>query len=253
MAIDFNKYKTKEPKPMPVFLLLDVSGSMDGTKIENLNEAVREMLESFPGKDGEANVKVSIITFGSKVKSLFAGEMLPAKKALARWNDLDANGMTPMGLALQMAKDMIEDRDIVPSRSYRPLVVLVSDGQPNDEWEQPLQAFINDGRSKKCDRMAMAIGRDADRNVLNRFIAGTTNSLFEAHQGADIHNFFKQVTMSVSATTQEFSTPQGSATPQTPPQGASSHAEEVSSSQKATSQKTTPNGNSNNNDDDDDF
>jgi uncharacterized protein YegL len=67
-----------------------------------------------------------------------------------------------------MAKAMIEDKDVVPSRAYRPTVVLVSDGGPNDAWEKPLNAFISDGRSAKCDRMAMAIGADADEAVLGK-------------------------------------------------------------------------------------
>jgi uncharacterized protein YegL len=79
------------------------------------------------------------------------------------------SGMTPLGTALQMAKAMIEDKDVVPSRAYRPTVVLVSDGGPNDAWEKPLNAFISDGRSAKCDRMAMAIGADADEAVLGKF------------------------------------------------------------------------------------
>ena len=41
--------------------------------------------------------------------------------------------MTPMGTALKMAKDMIDDKQETPSRIYRPAVVLVSDGAPNDD------------------------------------------------------------------------------------------------------------------------
>jgi uncharacterized protein YegL len=109
--------------------------------------------------------------------------------------------MTPLGTALKMAKDMIEDKDITKGSWYRPLIILVSDGQPNDSWEQPLDAFIQEGRSKKCDRMAMAIGHDADEAVLKRFLEGTSNALFYAHDAKDIQKFFKLVTMSVTMRT----------------------------------------------------
>ena len=58
--------------------------------------------------------------------------------------------------------------------------------------------FINNGRSAKCDRMAMAIGTCADDVVLNKFIQGSQNPLFFAKDAASLHKFFKFVTMSVT-------------------------------------------------------
>lgn len=142
-------------------------------------------------------IHVAIITFGSLVtlhQSL-------ASACTIHWQDLSAGGMTPLGTALQMAKAMIEDKDVVPSRAYRPTVVLVSDGGPNDDWEMPLNAFISDGRSAKCDRMAMAIGADADETVLGKFIEGTPNHLFYAENAKQLRDFFKFVTMSVTIRT----------------------------------------------------
>lgn len=196
MAFDVSKYQAKGFKPMPVFLLLDVSGSMDGDKIDNLNLAVEEMLRTFSKE--EADIKVSIITFGDSVKLIM--EAVSAKEASQQWRNQEASGMTPMGMALRMVKDMIEDKNIVPSRSFRPLAVLVSDGAPNDAWEEPLHAFIHEGRSQKCDRMAMAIGADADENVLGQFIeGGTQKEVFHAEDASDIARFFKFVTMSVTS------------------------------------------------------
>ena len=92
-----------------------------------------------------------------------------------------AKGETALGEALKRTKEMIEDKKITLSRAYRPTIVLVSDGKPTDDWEDPMDDFINTGRSKKCDRMAMAIGKDADENVLKRFIEGTEHELFYAN------------------------------------------------------------------------
>ena len=109
--------------------------------------------------------------------------------------------MTPMGSALVMAKSMIEDKNITPSRAFRPTVVLVSDGKPNDSWEKPLKDFISEGRSSKCDRMAMAIGNNADETILKRFIEGTPHNLFYAENAGQLHEFFQRVTMSVTIRT----------------------------------------------------
>ena len=76
-----------------------------------------------------------------------------------------ANGLTPLSTALEMAKAMVEDKTVTPSRAYRPAVVLVSDGAPvpaEQPWKEALKAFVSDGRSAKCERMALGIGSEAD-------------------------------------------------------------------------------------------
>lgn len=77
-----------------------------------------------------------------------------------------------MGDAISIAKAMIEDKEQIPSRAYRPTVVLVSDGRPNDQWKGPLDVFMSEGRSAKCYRMAMGIGVERGSeayDVLKRF------------------------------------------------------------------------------------
>jgi uncharacterized protein YegL len=196
---DPKKFTTPTAKPLPVVLLLDVSSSMSGDKIDNLNKAVENMLDTFAQEEKmETEILVSVITFGSQVEL-----HVPFTKASqVQWQSLQANGMTPMGTALKMAKAMIEDKETTPSRAYRPTIVLVSDGQPNDRWERPLKDFIAEGRSSKCDRMAMAIGRDADEAVLKRFIEGTPHALFYAENAGQLQEFFQLVTMSVTMRTQ---------------------------------------------------
>lgn len=196
---DPKKFTTPTAKPLPVVLLLDVSSSMSGDNIQNLNRAVEDMLNTFAQEEKmETEILVSVITFGNQVEL----HVPYTKASQVQWQWLQANGMTPMGTALKMAKAMIEDKDTTPSRAYRPTIVLVSDGQPNDSWEAPLEDFISEGRSSKCDRMAMAIGRDADETVLKRFIEGTPHDLFYAETAGQLHEFFQRVTMSVAMRTQ---------------------------------------------------
>jgi len=197
-TFDPSKFTMPTAKPLPVVLILDVSGSMHGTKLQNLNAAVKDMLETFRGtENSEIEIHVAIIVFGAEVK---LHQALASASAI-KWHDLSASGGTPLGTAFTMAKAMIEDKDVMPSRAYRPTVVLVSDGMPTDDWEEPLRAFISDGRSAKCDRMAMAIGADADEVVLGKFNEGTKNSLFYAENAKQLRDFFKFFTMSVTIRT----------------------------------------------------
>ncbi len=199
MALDLSKYTVTAARPLPVILLLDGSGSMSVEgKIESLNSAVNEMIQSFKSLSAkEVDINLGIITFGNTVN--YAVPLQSVKDITSV--HLDANGGTPMGVALRMAKDLVEDKEIIPSKGYRPAVVLVSDGQPNDEWKNPMQSFIKEGRSSKCDRFAIAIDGEndkADRDVLNMFLEGTENHVFEASDASKIKDCFRQVTMSVS-------------------------------------------------------
>lgn len=197
MAFNPNNYKAPEAKKLPVILLLDVSGSMCGAKIDSLYDATIDMIGTFVAAQAkEQIIDVAIITFGDSVD--LHTSYTPVKDLQEKGiSKFVASGMTPMGTALRMAKDMIEDKNVTPSRIYRPAVVLVSDGGPNDSWERPMDEFINDGRSAKCQRFAVAIGNDADRSVLEQFTQDP-NAVFFAEDAKDISEQFKTIGMSIS-------------------------------------------------------
>lgn len=196
-------FTVEKAKPLPVVLLLDVSSSMGPNNDKNapiniLNQAVSKMIEDFSeNQTSEVEILLSVITFGAEVK-LHLPYTVSDK---VTWFPLEANGMTPMGKAFAMTKAMIEDKNTTPSRAYRPTLVLVSDGAPNDDWEDSLDNLINHGRSQKCDRLAMAIGTGADNRVLNTFIEGTDHTVFQAEDASKIKEFFQFVTMSVTSRT----------------------------------------------------
>ena len=196
MAFDPSKYTVAKARPLPVFLLLDRSSSMGGEKISTLNSAVNEMIQSFKtAGQGEVDIHLGVISFGDGGATYDLP--LQSVSEISSVN-LTASGGTPMGAALRMAKDLIEDKEVIPSKGYRPAVVLVSDGAPNDDWQQPMEAFVSGGRTAKCERMAMAIGTSQDDPVLNKFLTGTENKVFLASEAGKIRDFFKFVTMSVS-------------------------------------------------------
>lgn len=188
----------RKAKVLPVILMLDVSGSMFGEPIRTLNESVRQMIDTFKSSETvNAEIKVCVVTFGGEVKKnplMSVGEI--------EWKDLSANGCTPLGGAIKAVREIIEDKEQIPSMGYRPTIILVSDGVPTDDWQSEFGQFLESRRASKCQRLALGIGiseGDPQYQLLNRFISeGEKVFLGDV---SEITKFFKYATMSVTTRT----------------------------------------------------
>ena len=195
---NYNEFTFQTPRTLPIILLLDTSASMiRDNKIIELNLAINEMVNALNDIDtAHVSASLSIITFGDHAKKVL--DLTPVKNVPHL--EFEANGDTPLGEALTIAKKMIEDKTVITSRTYRPIVVLVSDGMPNDDWIAPFKAFKNEGRSSKCYCVSMGIGEDLSRtaiDVLQKF-SSSQEKLFLAKDAKDIHRFFGLVSDSVA-------------------------------------------------------
>jgi uncharacterized protein YegL len=184
-------------RPLPVIVAVDRSGSMNERgKIAALNTALKDFIASIQSEDSSrAEIQLALFSFG--------GEGATCDLPLAPVTGIGnleyplASGKTPMGDSFQKIKTLIEDTTIIPHRSYRPTIVLLSDGIPTDEWQAPVSALINTGRSAKAFRIAMALGDDADRAMLAKFVS-SPEYLLSGENARDIRKFFRFVTMSVT-------------------------------------------------------
>ena len=199
-----NDYVAKEPRALPIFVLADISGSMSGEKINELNLALREMLNSLKSVDDiRGKFQLCIVGFGGSVKVV--QELTDIGDITL--NEMTASGNTPMGEAFDVIYDFIEDKEVVGSRAYAPTIVLVSDGHPTDctvsrseysEWG-PLKRLQTGSRTSKAQRLAMGIGGDADIEMLKAFINNLEIPLIKAKDASGIAAFFRWVTMSTVA------------------------------------------------------
>jgi uncharacterized protein YegL len=157
-------------RPLHFIWIADCSGSMsvDG-KIQALNNAIREALphmRAVAEENPNAEVLVRALRFSSGAQ-WHVEQALPI--ADFKWNDLPADGVTDLGKALQL---LAEELRIPPmtDRALPPVLVLISDGCPTDDFEQGLQALMAEAWGKKSVRIAIAIGEDADLDVLQKFL-----------------------------------------------------------------------------------
>lgn len=130
------------PQPRcPVVLLLDASTSMKGKPIEELHEGVDQFFKEV-GSDPFArlSVETSVVTFGNQVESLLDFHSM-AQENLPFLPRIEAEGATPMGEAITLGLNLLNTQRTTYRKAgvscYKPWIVLLTDGEPNDEWEGP--------------------------------------------------------------------------------------------------------------------
>ena len=187
-------------RPLHFIWMADCSGSMsvDG-KIQILNTAIREAIphmRDVAAENPNAQVLIRAIEFSD-------GAQWHISQTISvedfEWTDLAAEGVTDMGKALSMVADQLK---IPPmeERALPPVLVLVSDGQPTDDSDTGLKALMDQPWGKKAIRIAIAIGDDADHDVLEKFIGNPEIPVLQANSPEALVRYIKWVSTEVLKT-----------------------------------------------------
>ncbi len=147
-------------RPLHFIWITDCSGSMSGEKIQQLNFAIRESIPAMrdvANENPNADVLVRALKFSNGAQWHIAQA---TKVANFEWLDLKADGLTDMGKALKMVAEQLK-MPPMSERALPPVLVLVSDGQPTDDFDEGLQALLALPWGKKAVKIAIAIGEDA--------------------------------------------------------------------------------------------
>lgn len=177
-------------RPLHFIWIADYSGSMAGDKIQTLNFAIREAIPAMQKTAEEnpnAQVKVRAVKFSNGAQWHVAQ---PTPVEDFRWTDLAADGVTDMGKALSLVAEQLK----VPpmeEKALPPVLVLLSDGEPTDDFASGLKALMDQPWGQKAIRIAIAIGSDAKLDVLQKFIGHTERKPLQANNAPDLVRFIK--------------------------------------------------------------
>lgn len=167
-------------RPLNFFWVVDCSGSMSvDNKMQQVNYAIQSTIPDMreAAKDNtNAQLYVQAMQFSSGATWLTAS---PEEIETYEWKDMKAGGVTDLGKAF----DLLCGQLSIPPMSDRalpPVIVLLSDGQPTDSYKTQLDTLLNMPWGKKSVRIAIAIGRDADRSVLEEF-TGNSEMVLDAN------------------------------------------------------------------------
>lgn len=169
-------------RTMTLFFLIDTSGSMEGNKIGAVNDAVVNvlpMLDEISQTNPDAEIKVAALEFSSATKWLYTEPKLASEFV---WQDVRAGGLTSLGAACAELSSKLSRSGYMQaaSGSFAPAIILLSDGGPTDDFQSGLAKLKANNWFKAAIKVAIAIGDDADKDVLKDF-TGSSEAVFTVH------------------------------------------------------------------------
>jgi len=178
---------------LPVYLLLDTSGSMSGEPIEAVKNGVQIMISSLrQNPQAIETAFLSVITFDSTAQQIIPLTDLASFQMV----DIKATGVTALGEALKLVAHKI-DTEVAKTTTeqkgdWKPLVFIMTDGIPTDDWQTGLNEFK---KSKVAFTVACAAGSGADANILKQITDNVVS--LDTADSASIGKFFQWVTASI--------------------------------------------------------
>ncbi len=192
-------------RPLHFFWMVDCSSSMAGDRIGAVNHAIQECIEPMREEAaGNPNAQLYIHTlkFASGA-SWVTTEPVPIEEFA--WEDVEANGITDMGKAFELLAGQLS-MPPMPDRALPPVIVLLTDGYPTDDWKRPMEKLLKMPWGKKAVKVAIAIGKDAERSVLEAF-TGNPEAVLDAGNPEVLTHFIKWASTVASAVSNPTSNP----------------------------------------------
>lgn len=179
---------------LPVYLVLDTSGSMYGEPIEAVKNGVQTLISTLRSDPYALETAfISIITFNTNAQQVTSLTEL----ASFQQPTIDAGGCTALGGALDLLAQKI-DAEVTKTTAeqkgdWKPLVFLMTDGEPTDDITHGLAEF----RKRKTGMVvACAAGTGANTNTLKQITENVVS--LDTADSATIKAFFKWVSASIS-------------------------------------------------------
>ncbi|MDE5757726.1 MAG: hypothetical protein K2H85_03835 [Allobaculum sp.] len=161
-------------KSLPIFFLIDVSGSMYGERIAAVNEAMDKLvpqLKEFANGEPLIDFTIRVITYGNgkaiwKIGEKKSGIPLPQFDWFAI-SDSEVDGGTPADKALELLSTVTSNdyREYLCGYIGTPMVIIISDGESNGNT--PFQVAVDKFRATKAGGrfIQVAVGIDTQNNT----------------------------------------------------------------------------------------
>lgn len=184
-------------RSLVMFFLIDRSSSMKGLKMGELNTAMDELIPEIR-KIGEADteVKIAVLTFSDGCAWMYSE---PISVEDFTWTPLKANGVTDMGQAFTELAGKLSRSTFLnsPSMSFAPVIFLLTDGFPTDDYKLGLKYLEANSWYKYALKVALGIGEEANDDMLAEF-TGSRETVVHAYSGLQLAQLIKRVAVTSS-------------------------------------------------------
>ena len=195
-------------RPIHFFWVVDCSGSMYGEKIGIVNNTIQECIpEMRNSADNNPNAQLLIraLQFSSGASWITTS---PVPVENYSWEDMEANGLTELGKAFDLLAAQLSIPPM-PARALPPVIVLLSDGQPTDDYKKSLDKLKGMPWFRKAVKIAISIGQDADDDVLIEF-TGNKELVLQANNATALAKMIKWASTTASMVSAPSSKPMNS-------------------------------------------
>lgn len=197
--------KIEIPRKMcAVIFLLDTSGSMDGAPIGAVNSAIENVLPeliTMNENNPDNEIRVAVMKFDFDAEWVVGGdELLTPEEVKNSWNDLDANGYTSMGAAFEALNEKLSTSHGFMRRasgSVAPVLFLLSDGAPTDDYQAGLQKLKANNWYKIAVRVAVGYSEKCNDDVLRDF-TGNSETVLHTDDPTELKRMIKFIAVTSS-------------------------------------------------------
>lgn len=166
-------------KSMVMFFLIDTSGSMEGRSIAAVNDAMREVIpdiKDISNTNADAKIKLAVMSFSSGTNWETTE---PQDLDSYRWKDLEAGGVTDMGAAFRELNSKLDRNAFLqdPSGVKMPVIILISDGEPTDDFREGLKVLQQNKWYKRSIKVALGVD-DANMDVMEEFTGSCESAIY---------------------------------------------------------------------------
>jgi uncharacterized protein YegL len=184
-------------KSLVIFFLIDTSGSMKGTKMGELNTAMEELIPEIRSiGEADTDVKIAVLTFSTNFAWMYPE---PISIEEFEWSRLSSNGITNMGAAFEELAIRLSRNSFLnsPSLSFAPVIFLMTDGYPSDDYKKGLQKLQENSWYRHGLKTALGIGKEANDDMLAEF-TGTSDTVVHAYSGGQLAQLIKKIAVTSS-------------------------------------------------------
>lgn len=194
--------QSKTAKRLPICFCLDISGSMMGDPIFQLNNAISSFFHSLQSDTSTSNsAEISIITFGGDVKTMLnfndiKTQFPPTLYAVEK-------SSTPLGKALELSISALEDRKNYYKENYikyyQPWLVLITDAKPSGKnrdlvKKETLDAILHLNHledEEKLSVFCIGVGKNYNINLLKKI--SNSFPVIEINKTKDFTRYFNRL------------------------------------------------------------